>query len=1317
MRRSIRLGIFIVAMTGVSCGAKLSRQEVGDLLWEAERGPNRMDYAEVESTYKKIIRGYADSSYGLEAQKRLVRLYLRSGHPDRAEKACEDLKRYFSEHEGLPLAIAEVAYSYRRDDKRDKALELYRYAIDNWPRSEGSLQSYQDLAALLIEMGREDDAKAIIERLIENFPASPNMVITAVGIAQISRYQGGEDKGRLVYRYVTDIIGSRPEIANEICSRGLTVVFDIVFEGGGGEDAIDNWMSDFKGHPDLAGMLYHVSTAYSYLGGFYERKGMQEKVDECSGKRMAVLERIIGELPRSKTTARAYLIAGIGYKSLGRRDKQLEYHQKVVEFWPHETIACSALYRILRSYGELVRDGEIGREEGAVKLCEISRRIVSDFPDERFYVRAAEGYLERWESTAANYVLLEKSSEAARPGELGGYWEKLTGPATEGGSFGRIAFGQDGVLWVLIDARPHYWDGKGFRAARIEHGADATDDAVPLRSRNADPNKYIDVFWGGNDRPLYISQFGTKRNAKRLYKLAEGKAVYVTDYYDERTEHYGPFWNFYVSKSGTLINWGKNFLAAYVDGKWNRTEMADMVGKVYDQRGDSRIVMARGSGPIADVGGKVYFHCDGRLHWVDGRGNFGNQEGIRPGDNLVIGIPWGDNRLVLRETRPAQVYDTRNWERMPAVEEKMNSLLGSRSILDGFGLSDGSLWLFVNQPGRGSVFAVVSPDCEIRLATETLQLGWTNSPPWGCPQSFIEASDGSLWFATMKNGIARWKDGKVDFFGWKQGYNMGSATELLTGPNGTVYAMCADGVYEYRPDLKGPLPGWVKQWEEHRLASSDMVQDFEGNIWMALKEHPGKVSRWDGQAWAHISIPFDTSIGRRVTVDDRGHLLLRRSKSSYDISLDGAIRYEDDKAMVVAAVADGAKRFHTDGQHQSFVVTEGGKIWFSDRGRKEPYHFNGERWEEIRISEDHIEYMYESLKYGFVFQMEGKEYYSYNNGQIVKVEAPDPSDRPAKPGSLGGGWNNKSGKYLRRFFAGKELECDLRDTPLFGYWRDIQKIFEDRAGNVWIEEIDRSHGDRTVFVKRNTDFRLRAEAVPAEAFRSIEIKVESLVGGSRQEGTRLFWRIGEGQWRGGEVEDSVAIEFPEEGRYDIEIVGMGPVGEVTGNRLKFSVDAAVPSPETILTMERAYECEDVIWEIPAKAEACDGCNPAQMRYRINGGEWKEAYEGRMAVLGGLDAGEYVVEVGAFEDEKYFDATPLKLTVKYEPDYDRIVSNRIDRIIREDREVARKARTEIKMGGAAVFEPLMEEAAEAGRMTRFGRMIERLALEIRRTTGR
>ena len=140
---------------------------------------------------------------------------------------------------------------------------------------------------------------------------------------------------------------------------------------------------------------------------------------------------------------------------------------------------------------------------------------------------------------------------AARPV---GYWQKLPYLPGRAEYTHSIGLEPGDVLWVIAGNSIAYWDGQQFR-----------------RPGNAELSLGPSVcrFVGGRDRGLYVAARGSEEHRGEIYRLSDGRALYVADFYYEDAGTAPPL---YVSKFGRLFNWAKGFLAFHTGKGWERSQ-------------------------------------------------------------------------------------------------------------------------------------------------------------------------------------------------------------------------------------------------------------------------------------------------------------------------------------------------------------------------------------------------------------------------------------------------------------------------------------------------------------------------------------------------------------------------------------------------------------------------------------------------------------------------------------------------------------------------------------------------------------------------
>jgi hypothetical protein len=234
----------------------------------------------------------------------------------------------------------------------------------------------------------------------------------------------------------------------------------------------------------------------------------------------------------------------------------------------------------------------------------------------------------------------------------------------------------------------------------------------------------------------------------------------------------------------------------------------------------------------------------------------------------------------------------------------------------------------------------------------------------------LNASDDSIWFGLSPEGLARYKDGRLDRFGWRQGVMLGDCRFIFEGLRGRIHAASWHRIYTYHPDETAtPPPAWVNQWEEF-LSRSHPIRDSQGNIWMFLKDHPDEISRWNGREWHHLKVPFDLTQASLAMADDRGHVYISMSKralGAYEIREDEIIQHEYFQTMLVSAVEGGAKRFFTHFTHQDGIEVKGDEIWKFKCNGHGVNHYDGEAWTYLNLGKL-IYSIHESLKHGILFK-------------------------------------------------------------------------------------------------------------------------------------------------------------------------------------------------------------------------------------------------------------------------------------------------------------------------------------------------------------
>jgi hypothetical protein len=685
-----------------------------------------------------------------------------------------------------------------------------------------------------------------------------------------------------------------------------------------------------------------------------------------------------------------------------------------------------------------------------------------------------------------------------------------------------------------------------------------------------------------------VTQRDERAHWGSLYRLGDGEARHVADFYYDSPQNPS---GIYISRFGDIYNWSLRSLAVLREDGWIRHEVS------LDTRGVS----------VADTGEFVRFYCGGRIYGIGSEGQLAagelpEPERERAYDADVVAVGWGSDRML--RWRPGtgflDAWDMRTFESVP-IPELTAAVAGSRFHY-GVGLSDGSVILPAWRGSEGEpVVYVIDANGSV---AEKLGIGRMARDSLGqlTPLSIHAATDGSLWLPLRGGGVARHKDGETTTFDWRDGLPMSAGRQTLEGPAGMVYIPSHEGIITYgRPQPgSGPLPDYSR-WEEVRLAGGELMQAPDSSLWLFRADRQGYASRWDGSRWAHVAVPFDTTRALCLMTDDRGHLIVQAYSpdACYDISTEGVERYESIRDLLIAAVADGAARFVSSARGlYDCVPLDGGRLWYGSHRRVD--YFDGERWDTFG-NPDSVKGMFESQAHEVLFLHHPGDYSTYDRGIVTELDVPRETDTkwllgpsgmqpyehelfakrpalylPVRGRGPDGYWLLNSpadrrradlSRYVARAFPAASggfwvhtarvlgptvTQCSLSGSPLAGQIRDLK---EDPGHGLWL-----ALNWTRLFFKDMSDFTITVEPVDETTGESLRIEARPTPADMPRGHLRLFWRLGDGEWRGGEMGGSTLVRFPKSGRHRIEVMGMCPQGGTTVENVVLEVTATVEGP-------------------------------------------------------------------------------------------------------------------------------------------------------------
>jgi hypothetical protein len=776
-------------------------------------------------------------------------------------------------------------------------------------------------------------------------------------------------------------------------------------------------------------------------------------------------------------------------------------------------------------------------------------------------------------------------------------WSIIPDPANptanNAGYITDMAIEKGGTPWIMDSKGVSYWDGKEFRHPSGEKLVSGT---------------YADRLLGGGDRDLYALQRGNDMRSGKVYRLSDGEAIYITDYYRENDQVYPAF---YVSKSGKLYNWGYKFLAVYSDGKWKRMETT------------------LGGAIIFDTGDVVYFYMNGILCSADRNDNLTQRDVDIPfkvDPNRYLGdrgAMWGKASAIILNYSSSSLctFDLKSGRVIP-VPPQVKQKFVDKEFYDVFPALDGSVWILIyDHTVYNYCFYQLKRNGEISGIRETENLAWDNGRIAQYPKTVLSASDGSIWFAQTRSGLARWKDGKMTNLSWKEGLPMPDIKWMFEGRDGKIWAATDQEVYSVNPQSVSEVesPEWSR-WQEVITSHCAPVVDSEGGIWCFLEDHPEEISKWNGTTWTHVRAPV--AQGKHFSgtgpgiADDLGHVLFGvqiPDSVTWDVSLDGVTEYPNVKQALAAAVERGAKSFDTGYYDVGCAVSSDGHVLFGDRHMDGGLHmYDSKGWARL-FDIPYLSHIVQSDLNGPLISHSDQTYDYYDRGQFRKLEMASSPKLMLGPTGLQpyeeGMLKNKSDRYIPVEYDGhgkvrivkytgqagtrKELgdeivisqfgpimstkspmgglwtcpeytngpyrivgssviKCDFAGTPLQGLEARCLSIFDDSAGNTWIDAGNYG-GYRHLFMRKAVPQILTVGEIPATCGQTLNIKLAEQSGVPND--SRLFWKVGDGQWQGGDAGNGRVL-FTSSGEQRVSVMAVDKMGSQVAKNLTFTVDVS-----------------------------------------------------------------------------------------------------------------------------------------------------------------
>jgi len=804
---------------------------------------------------------------------------------------------------------------------------------------------------------------------------------------------------------------------------------------------------------------------------------------------------------------------------------------------------------------------------------------------------------------------------------------------------------------------------------------------------------------------VYLSQLGGGQTTGQpktgqLYRLQDKQAVLVTEF---NCGHGSQKPRLFFDSKGRIWNWGRETLAVFDDGQWQR---------VSANLKDYGTLFEDGEGSVYAFGSQYVSYYRG--------GRFTLDVELPPAIRQMrtrVGSLWGSDKVLFMS-----MFD-RKIAALDLSTMKMLDILANEPVLSRFGPrslfrdSDGDVWVYasIGRPGdaedrrRGQsvvweyMYAQFhAEDGTVEKKPDLIALGRGNPRRESKPRSVLHSRDGTLYFGACDAGIDIYRNGVFNHLDWRDGLPLAEVDWISENPvDGTIWFVTPrSGMAVHDPrgtDGRQATSRFQDRWTQFDLAAQWILPDFQGRFWCHRADRPESLSCWDGQTWTYVEPSFEPGTVSFWLIDQLGRLhasTTRSSRPAYRIDGQNVTSFLSFRAMLVDSARTGSKMFYSSAPESSPppVVVDPNRIWWS-QGRSNLCLYDGIQWYSLRTRgyarpilwpDDSVVIMSDSkpliLERGQLVDFDNG--YSSTDKVLVGengVQVFDPSVYAAQSDRL---FLARRGRHtlfvfqdLASFLASSGDEFPPEAIELLGgvdrvqpvdggFWfrRSSNRITRCWKGLLMDVDLRRSpfgaSGCHKVFEDskgnlwlRSTDalFRVQQPVVDTMILNEQErvchdsrcqVEFRGTIDGEVSSDLWYSWRIDDGSWSKPSREEFADVSFKKSGFHEIEVVAFDDMATLDTSPAELIVKAELPISVEIVSAPSKRLTQPYTVIRYRMINNTEEVS-AIYQWRLDGRQWHNTTED-FAELTELTSGEHCFEVRVIIDETYTQRVPARV---------------------------------------------------------------------------
>jgi len=221
---------------------------------------------------------FSQTAASLDDSKANVISLIKSGSMAEAGSAVDKLIADFPAGGPKGQAIQQIAAVYKDNKAYDKAIELSRYVIANWPDEEFSIWCQMQVVWSYAMMGDIPAAEAQTEKLIADYGNDPNLPWTVCIIAELHQWYNRYDEATSLYEWVVEHYPGSSWEGKAKLGLARVNVLRLIDSGriSRADKAVDKLISDFASDSELPQSLRAIADRYKWSEMYEEAEKLYE---------------------------------------------------------------------------------------------------------------------------------------------------------------------------------------------------------------------------------------------------------------------------------------------------------------------------------------------------------------------------------------------------------------------------------------------------------------------------------------------------------------------------------------------------------------------------------------------------------------------------------------------------------------------------------------------------------------------------------------------------------------------------------------------------------------------------------------------------------------------------------------------------------------------------------------------------------------------------------------------------------------------------------------------------------------------------------